>query len=343
MIPIEQRAFSLALDSSLSTAVGEIDRREGIALRVGESPSGVGEATALPGWTESLEACRMALSDVGDPQGALAGLDDRPAARHGLSLALSDRRARRAGVPLYRHLGGVRRVDRLSVNATVGDAPLERTVEAAENAVAEGFGAIKCKVGARPLEEDLERVRALRDAVGFDVALRLDANGAWSRREAERATSSLENCGIEYVEQPLAADDVAGHRALAGGPVPIALDESLSGRGPEEFDVLADAADVLVLKPMALGGPDRAVDLGRRMHAEGVGIVVTTTIDAVVARVGAVHVAAALGVERACGLATADLLARDLGPDPAPVDEGEITVPQAPGLGTDGPWGEEDA
>jgi L-Ala-D/L-Glu epimerase len=337
---IERREFSLPLTTPLSTAAGRIDRREGIAIRVGDDPPGIGEATPLPGWTESLEACRAALSSVDDPRATLA---DRPAARHGLSLALADREARRAGVPLYRHLGGERRVERLAVNATVGDGPVEETVEAATSAADEGFGTIKCKVGARPLEADLERVRAIREALAPDVTLRLDANGAWSRRAADRALSALAPLNLEYVEQPLPAEDVAGHRALAGGPVPIALDESLAGRNPEEVAPLADAADVLVLKPMALGGPDRAVSLGRRLRAEDVGIVVTTTIDAVVARVGAIHVSAALDVEWACGLATADLLEEDLGTDPAPVRGGEITVPQAPGLGTDGPWGEEGA
>lgn len=345
MTRIERRAFSLALASPLATAAGKIDRREGIALRIGENPPGIGEATPLAGWTESFEACRAALSGVSesDPRTALDGLDGRPAARHGLSLALADHRARRAGVPLYRHLGGRRRVDRLVVNATVGDGSIEETVEAATNAVDTGFGTIKCKVGARSIEADLERVRAVRDAVDSDVALRLDANGAWNRREAEDALSTLADCGIEYVEQPLPADDLAGHRALVGGAVPIALDETLAGRDPEGIEALADAADVLVLKPIALGGPDRAVALGRRMRARGLDVVVTTTVDGVIARVGAIHVAAALGIERACGLATADLLAEDVGLDPAPVRGGTIVVPQAPGLGTDGPWGDVDA
>lgn len=344
MTRIERHAFSLALDSPLSTAAGEIDRREGIAIRIGDDPRGVGEATPLPGWTESLEGCRTALSHVSesDPRAALADLDGRPAARHGLSLAIADREARRAGVPLYRHLGGTRDVDRLAVNATVGDGSIEETVRAATNAIDEGFETIKCKIGSRPIDEDLERVRAVYDAVS-DVALRLDANGAWDRQEADRALDALADLDVEYVEQPLPADDVAGHRALAGGPVPIALDETLAGLSPDGIDSLVDAADVLVLKPMTLGGPDRTLDVGRRMQDEGLGIAITTTIDAVIARVGAIHVAAALDVERACGLATADLLAADLGPDPATVRDGEIAVPQASGLGTDGPWGGGDA
>lgn len=328
-------AFSLSLETPLATAAGEIRERRGFAVGIG---AGVGEATPLPGWTESFEECERALAETDDPEAALADLEDRPAARHGLSLAIADRDAREEEVSLARHLSGnADPVESVSVNATVGDGSPEESAAAAREAIENGFETVKCKVGARPVEEDVERVRAVREAVGDGPVIRLDANGGWDREEAERALDSLAELGIEYVEQPLPADDVAGHRELPS-PVPLALDESLAGRRAEEVVGLADAAEVLVLKPMALGGVDRAVELGRRLRAEGVGIVLTTTIDAVIARTAAVHAAAALDPEYACGLATADLLAEDLAPDPAPVVDGRIPIPQGPGLGTDGPW-----
>lgn len=323
--------FSLSLETPLSTAAGEIRQRRGFAIRI---DGGVGEATPLPGWTESVEECREALSGIDDPETVLASLDDRPAARHGLSLALLDRDAREKGVPLHRHLNGIgAAIGEVPVNATVGDAPSEESADAAREAVEDGFGTVKCKVGARSVDEDLRRVRAIREAVGSGPAIRLDANGGWSREGAARALDGLADLEIEYVEQPLAADDLAGHRELSSS-VPIALDESLAGRSMAEIEALADAAAVFVLKPMALGGIDRVVELGRRLED----VVVTTTIDAVIARTAAVHAAAALDPEYACGLATADLLAEDLAPDPAPVREGTIPVPTGPGLGTDGPW-----
>lgn len=332
MTRIDCREFSVPLESPLATAAGGIERREGLAVRIGDDPAGVGEATPLPGWTESLADCRAAIAGIDDPEGALDALSDRPAARHGLSLALADRAARRADDPLYRHLGGDP-VDRVPVNATVGDGHPEATAAAAREAVAAGFETVKCKVGARSVAADVERVRSVREAIG-DTTLRLDANGAWTPEEAEHALDAMADLGVEYVEQPLAPEDVAGHRDLST-PVPIALDETLAGRPLEEIADLDGVADVLILKPMAIGGVDRVVDLGRRVDSA---VVVTTTIDAAIARTGAVHAAAALGVERACGLATADRLAADLGPDPTAIHEGEIVVPQEPGLGTDGPW-----
>jgi L-alanine-DL-glutamate epimerase-like enolase superfamily enzyme len=97
----------------------------------------------------------------------------------------------------------------------------------------------------------------------------------------------------------------------------------------------ADAADVLVLKPMALGGPDRTLDAARAARDAGADAVVTTTIDGVVARLGALHVAAAVPEVPACGLATGSLLAEDLAPDPAPVRDGSMAVPGGPGLAGD--------
>jgi L-alanine-DL-glutamate epimerase-like enolase superfamily enzyme len=95
----------------------------------------------------------------------------------------------------------------------------------------------------------------------------------------------------------------------------------------------ADAADVVVLKPMVLGGPDLAREAATRACEAGVEPVVSTTIDTVVARTGAVHLAASIPDVGACGLATASMLRSDLAPDPATVEDGTITVPQDPGLG----------
>jgi L-alanine-DL-glutamate epimerase-like enolase superfamily enzyme len=168
------------------------------------------------------------------------------------------------------------------------------------------------------------------------VTLRADANGAWANDEAEAAFDAFEDLGVSYVEQPLPADDLAGHAALreSGFDVGVALDESLVGRRVDAV-LDADAADVLVLKPMALGGPGNAHTLAMRAREAGVDPVVTTTIDGVVARLAALHVAAALPDVAPCGLATGDRLERDLGPDPTTVRDGKMTVPQDPGLGVD--------
>jgi len=362
--------FSLGLTTPLETARGSIDRREGLLVAVdpetdGESvpAPGLGEATPLPGWTESRSTCEAALRGVvasgSDSNGAalvddaLARIDpaETPAARHGLALALADARARDADRSLAEQfVADANRpppAETVPVNATIGDGDPEATAAAAENAVGEGFDCLKVKVGARSLDVDVERLRSVRRATGDGVALRADANGAWDRETAREAVERLAPLGLAYLEQPLPATDLDGLAALRGvgsgvagrpgdrsPPVPIALDESVAARGLDAI-LDADAADAVVLKPMALGGPDRAVTAANRAREAGVEPVVTTTIDTVVARTAAVHVAAAVPEVAPCGLATGSLLDDDLAPDPCPVSDGVVAVPAGPGLAGD--------
>ena len=324
--------FSLPLSRPLSTAAGTVDERTGFLVRVTvDGAAGVGEATPLSGWTEPLDACETALRGISDP---VAALDDdtlagAPAARHGVSLAVLDARARVAGRPLYRHLGDDADREAVPVNATIGDADPGATADAAARAVDAGFPAVKLKVGARPLSADLDRLEAVRKRCP-DVELRADANGAWTPATAERALGALAEMGVAFVEQPLAAANLEGHAALAGGPVGVGLDEGVVEHGVDAV-LEADAADVVVCKPMALGGVDRARAAAVRARAAGREAVVTTTIDAAVARAGAVHLAASLPDVPACGLATGDRLADDLRDDVATAADGAVPVPQGDG------------
>ncbi len=343
------RSFSLDLTTPLGTANGPINQREGFLVGVdatdGGAPAlGVGEATPLPGWTESLSACESALRDARSTSNVaglaevIAGIDpaSTPAARHGVALSLADATARDAGRSLSTQLAADHGLQTpaatVPVNATIGDGSPAVTVREAEQAVEAGFDCLKLKVGARPLDDDLDRLRSVREHVGDGVALRVDANGAWDRETAARAVDSLGPLDLEYVEQPLPADDLSGAAVLrTETPIQIALDESLASHGLSAI-LEAGAADMVVLKPMALGGPDRALAAALHAREAGVDPVITTTIDAVVARTAAVHVAAAIPDIDTSGLATGPLLAEDLAADPCPVERGTISVPEGIGL-----------
>ena len=333
--------FSLPLSSPLTTARGTISERSGFLVQYDHrGETGLGEATPLPGWTESLDDCRhgleeaAAVAETGGHTDILLSLDAAavPAARHGFATALLDADARADGVPLYQWFDADRRCDRIPVNATVGDGSPVDTADAVAAAVDAGYDCCKLKVGNRPVSEDVERVRTVRERVGEDVTLRADANGAWSQSQAADALDAFASLDVAYVEQPLPADDLASHAELRGRGVDIALDESLVDRRVDSV-LDADAADVLILKPMVLGGPGNAHTLAMRARGQGVEPVVTTTIDAVVARLAALHVAAAIPDVAPCGLATGDRLATDLARDPATVTDGAMAVPQEVGLG----------
>lgn len=341
MMP-ELQPFTMDLAEPLSTADGSIEERRGLLIGVEQSIDaggvrGVGEATPLPGWTEGYEDCKAALRD---PPATWQAVDatlgemrsSTPAARHGYRLAVLDAEARANEQSLASLL--TERVDfpepseSVPVNATVGDGSVEATVDGAREAVNAGFDCLKLKVGAQALSGDLDRVRAVRDAV--DAAIRVDANGAWDLETAAEAVDALASLDVEYVEQPLPAGSLSGLADLRNRGVEIAVDESIRDCGVDAV-LDAEAADVAVLKPMALGGPDVAIDAARRLGAADVDPVVTTTIDGAVARAAAVHVAAAIPGVRPCGLATGEMLVSDLGDDPVPVDDGAISVPNGPG------------
>ncbi|ESP88582.1 mandelate racemase/muconate lactonizing enzyme family protein [Candidatus Halobonum tyrrellensis] len=347
---VRLREVSLPLRSPLGTANGEMTERRVVLVGVagewtdGTPARGVGEAAPLPPWTEGYDDCLDALRSARETVhgGGEPRLDDLPAAaHHAVTLAGLDAEARREGVPLAGRIAERSGVvadpaESVPVNATVGDGSVEETVEAAETAVADGFDCLKCKVGARGLDADLDRLRAVRDAVGDRVTLRADANGAWERREAERAVDALADLEFAYVEQPLPADDFDGLATLRGRGIDIALDESLNGGAwPDPID---EYADVAVIKPMAQAGVVPTASLARHLDSRGVDTVITTTVDAAVARAAAVHAAAVVpgGADRAQGLATGGMLAEDVTPtDPAPVVDGAVRVPDGPGLADD--------
>ena len=352
---LEYQPFSLELASPLETAAGTIDSRDGFLVRIvastadaDEQAVGYGEATPLAGWTESITDCKKALERAraaieDGPAAALEAVDGQGAARHAVTLALGDLRASQEATPLYRHIGRGPMIGRVPVNATIGDGEPTETARAVSEAVERGFDCCKIKVGNGSVEADIERLRRTREAVGSDIELRVDANEAWTYTEAKKALKELADLGVSVLEQPLPAGALEGHAALRergqGDGVAIALDEGLLEHGVDAI-CEAGAADAVVLKPMALGGIDIARQIAAWVQELEITPIVTTTIDGVVARAGAVHLAASIPNVPACGLATASLLAEDLGRDPVLLEKGAAVVPQAKGLGVEGVWTE---
>ncbi|HEY0237459.1 MAG TPA: o-succinylbenzoate synthase [Friedmanniella sp.] len=190
---------------------------------------------------------------------------------------------------------------------------------------ASGCRTAKVKVAERgqTLAEDLARCEAVRDALGGDGRLRVDANGAWDLDTAERSVRALDRYDLEYVEQPCASvEDLAALRvrlARVGRPVPVAADESIR-RAEDPYRVVAlEAADVAVLKVAPLGGVRAALEIAERI---GLPVVVSSAVETSVGLAAGVALAAALPeLPYACGLATIGLLADDVVTEPLrPVD-----------------------
>lgn len=336
----------LPLRSPLHTAHGTIHAREGFLLEVhdDEGHCGFGEALPLDGFgLESLAACRAALETacralVSDPERGVEAAEracaDAPTAAAALDTALLDLDARRAGLALARRLVDAPQ-QQVGCSALLPSEEPDAVASAAARAVEAGHRTLKLKLGgaqAKP-EDDLQRVARVREAAP-DARLRLDANAAWNEVEAKHWCQRLAPFAPELLEQPVAAEDVAGlARVRAQASFPIAADEAVRNRESVERILAAKAADVLVLKPAAIGGPRSALVLAALARDAGVTPLVTSFLDGAIGRMAALHVAAALGEnELDAGLATAAFIAEDLGETPEPI-LGRLAIADAPGLG----------
>ncbi len=143
-------------------------------------------------------------------------------------IALWDLKARRAGLPLWNLLGGHDPRVPCYAGGIDLDLPLDALLRQTDDNLAKGFRAIKMKVGRKRLSEDVERIGAMRDHLGAEYPLMVDANMKWSADEAIRAARAFRPYDLVWLEEPISPDDVAGHaRIVRDGGVPIAAGENL--------------------------------------------------------------------------------------------------------------------
>ena len=233
--------------------------------------------------------------------------------------------------------------DGVAVNATIPSLGTAAAAEAAQQSVESGFMTLKVKAGAeRETEVLVDRIRAIRAAIGPDVRLRIDVNGAWDLATAEERLEAIARFDIEFVEQPLAADDIDGLATLRRRVrVPIAADESAASVGAVRTLLTADAVDVLVVKPARVGGPAAVAAIAELAAERGVPVVISTLFETGVGIAAALAAAAALpdvasdrwATPPDHGLATAGLLEHDLLTESLIVARGRMHAPSAPGSG----------
>jgi D-galactarolactone cycloisomerase len=179
------------------------------------------------------------------------------AALSGIDMALWDLRGKAAGVPLYELLGGLYHADgvRTYASSIYWALTPEQAAQEARDWIDRGFTAVKLKVGREP-RRDVERVVAIRSAIGPDNDLLVDGNQALSRSDALAMLPALEDAGVYWFEEPLDIDDVEGHALLreAARSVRIATGENHYTASAFLPFVLADAIDVLQADVSRAGG-----------------------------------------------------------------------------------------
>jgi L-alanine-DL-glutamate epimerase-like enolase superfamily enzyme len=326
-----------------------------VRIRTDEGPFGLGEAVplALRGGPELSSVESELVEDCGP---ALAGVEleplgsGRPGARRAIEellercrtrsvsrqalaaidLALHDLAGRLAGEPVWRLLGATGAIP-VVCNGTLWAGPPERVAARARELVAAGFETLKLKVGT---EADMETVTAVRDAVGGSVAIRVDANGAWSPSEAIAALRGMEPIGLELIEQPAA--DLAGLAEVrAAGGIPIVADESVAGPADAEQAAQLGACDATTIKIAKVGGIAAALEVAGRLPAY-----LSSALDGPIGIAAAAHLAQVLprsgfAAGLAHGLATSAMFATDPASIAAQLDGDRLLPPPGPGLGVE--------
>jgi len=337
--------------SPFRTAHGEATHREGLILTLVEEDglTGLGEAAPLVefGGGDVEQADRLLRSlapkliglQADDAERRIASLlpdsPDTSAVRFALETALLDLEGRRRGVRLA-DLLSTDPLDSIPVNATIGQADDALAVLAAKKAVERGFQTVKLKVGiGESTAAEVARVAAMREAIGPQTRLRLDANGAWTVPHAIEVIDALAEFDIEFIEQPIAPSNVDGLAEIRRSvSIPIAADEALTNLESARRVIELGAADVLVIKPMVCGGMRAAQQMVALAALAGLRCSVTSSLECGIGVTASLHLAATLKPgSPACGLATLDLLKDDLIVEHLDAVDGQIALPSGPGLG----------
>jgi len=259
------------------------------------------------------------------------------AAKAAVDVALHDLVARRMGVPLVRLLGGSTLRVATDVTLSAGDADALR--QAATARVDDGFRVLKVKVGTAGAAAEVKRIQGIRDAVGPDVTIRLDANQGWTPREAVRVICGLESAdlGVEFVEQPVPRWDIDGLAWVRDRvDLPILADEAVFSVRDLVEVIRKGAADLVNVKLAKCGGLGPARTLLALAEEHGLGTIVGSMMETSVGIGAAASLAAAYGTTAVGDLDAAWWLAD------SPVLGGmvyrgdRIDLADAPGLGVEG-------
>jgi muconate cycloisomerase len=336
-----------------SAGAHAISRYVILAIGTDEGLTGWGEATVVPVWSGETQGGALALlkdyfvpmligRDSSDIEGIVREMDgviDNPFTKAAVEMALLDLAGKRQRKPVYELLGGPKNPLNIPIKFSIGLREPGDAANIAAGKVKEGFTAIKLKVGPDP-EKDLERVRAVREAVGPDVRMNVDVNGGWTVEQAIRETRRYEPYRLEYVEQPTPRWDIeamAKVRQAVG--VPIMADESVFAVWQAEQVIAKRAADLISIYPGKNGGILKAKRICEMAGEAGIGCHLGSNLEWDIGTAAMCHLAAA------CANVPVRQFPVDiLGPlyyavkprsKPVRFDRGHVFVPAGDGLGVE--------
>jgi o-succinylbenzoate synthase len=344
----ELRRISIDLVTPFRTSFGEQVDRTVLLVRVmfDDGSEGWGECVAMsePLYSsEFVDAAELVIADhllprlpaggdlrAGDVADLLRPVRGHPMSKAAVEMAVLDAELRREGTSLASRLGARR--DRVPSGVSVGIFPtVEQLLRAVEGYVEEGYVRIKLKIEPG---WDLEPVRRVRELIGDDMPLQVDANAAYARTDIEHLCR-LDDLGLLLIEQPLPEEDLIGHaRLAAASSTPVCLDESVVSVASAADAIELGAAEVINIKPGRVGGYLEA----RRIHDlcvdRGIPVWCGGMLETGIGRAANAALAALDGFTLPGDIsASTRFYARDIVVDPIVVVDGHVAVPTGPGLG----------
>lgn len=257
-------------------------------------------------------------------------------AKAAADMALWDLYGQLYRVPVYKLLGGAR--NRIVTDITISVNAPEEMARDAVHAIERGYDCLKIKVGANPML-DVERLRAVRQAVGDEICLRIDANQAWQPKQAVRILNQMQEQGLklEFVEQPVKAYDLEGLKYVADHSyVPVLADESVFSPRDAMKVLEQRAADLINIKLMKCGGIYNALKIASAAEIYGVECMIGCMLEAKISVNAAVELACAKQIFTRIDLDGPVLCSEDPILGGALFEEKQITVSDEAGMGIRG-------
>ncbi len=349
---LELRRIELDLVTPFRTSFGTETRRDILLIRVGcvdangDAQDGWGECVAMsePAYSaEFVDGAELVIRDhfwpkiarldqvaARDIVPALAVYTGHPMAKAALEMAVLDAELRTIDTNLADYFGAQR--DRVPSGVSVGIFDdLDTLLDQVSGYVDDGYARIKLKIEPG---WDLEPVRRVRELIGPDMDLQVDANTAYTRSDAEHL-ARLDAYNLLLIEQPLAEDDIVGHAQLAQRcDTPICLDESIVSLRTAIDAIELGAAEIINIKAGRVGGYLTARAIHDYCYANGVPVWCGGMVETGIGRAANAALATLPGFVLPGDIsASTRFYARDIVTDPIEVDDGTVAVPSAPGLG----------
>ncbi len=270
-----------------------------------------------------------------DIEGNMRHLDsivsDQPAAKACIDIALHDLVGKSSGQPVFMLFGGRKR--EVMTDFSIGIDLPEKMAESAAKAAAKGFRAIKIKVGGNP-SEDLRRVELVREAIGNDLELRVDANEGWTTKQAINVMNKLERSDICFVEQPVKSFDLEGlAKVKRSSQIPIMADESVCSVEDARRLIQAEAADLINIKLMKSGGMLEAMKIAQTAENAKMNCMIGCMMETKIGVTAATHLASSIRNIVYADLDSDLLLEEKLVEGGASIQDSMRKLPEDPGLG----------